>query len=403
MYKKQMEEVKLKWEVTSPENTIAGGWLIYTTGVILIILISRFMNTLRKLYFSNSRIAPANTPRCLNNSVKSSSQSQLGSSCIISDSDLKTLIDNLDGRLNDGTEKWENVIEKSSSLLSYSAKCCKPKDGPLKYISVTVFEDCSAQLLKDFYMDNNYRQQWDNTLIEQNLLQADEGNGVEIGRLIKKFPLLTAREYVLAWRLWEKGEDTYYCISKECEHPLAPRQKKYVRVKYLRSGWMIRKVPGRNACEIRMMHQEDAGLNPDMAKLAFAKGIWRYISKMNNALRQYSAINNLQKSSAVNAIDFVQKVPSAVGNVDSSNAVTRREMSAESSDSPQVSQLNNRRSSKRLSNKLITNSLILLGGVICLSRGRPNLGAKVAMSYILSKLAKRGPLSQKACFGTTVS
>lgn len=49
------------------------------------------------------------------------------SSCIISDSDLKTLIDNLDGRLNDGTEKWENVIEKSSSLLSYSAKCCKPK------------------------------------------------------------------------------------------------------------------------------------------------------------------------------------------------------------------------------------------------------------------------------------
>lgn len=81
-------------------------------------------------------------------------------------------------------------------------------------MSVTVFEDCSAQLLKDFYMDNNYREQWDNSLIEQSILQVDEGNGVEIGRLIKKFPLLTAREYVLAWRLWEKGEDTYYCISK---------------------------------------------------------------------------------------------------------------------------------------------------------------------------------------------
>ncbi|KAK1375867.1 START domain-containing protein [Heracleum sosnowskyi] len=398
-----MEEEKLKWEVTSPENTIAGGWLIYTSGVILIILISRLINTLRKLYFSNSQIAPAQPPSRLNSSVKSSSQSQLGSSCIISDADLKTLIDNLDGRLNDGTEKWENVIEKSSSLLSYSAKCCKPKDGPLKYMSVTVFEDCSAQLLKDFYMDNSYREQWDNTVIEQNLLQVGEGNGVEIGRLIKKFPLLTAREYVLAWRLWETGEDTYYCISKECEHPLAPRQKKYVRVRFLRSGWMIRKVPGRNACEIRMMHQEDAGLNPDMAKLAFAKGIWRYISKMNDALRKYSAINNLQMRSAVNENDFVQKVPSVVGTVDSLNALAHRELSAERSDSPQASQPNNRRSSRRPSNKLITNSLILLGGVICLSRGRPNLGAKVAMSYILTKLAKRGPLSQKACFSTTVS
>ncbi|KAL8113599.1 uncharacterized protein LOC141664247 isoform X2 [Apium graveolens] len=357
MYKTQMEEEKLKLQVTSQENRIAGGWLTYTTAVILIILIYRFIIAIQKLYFSNSRIAPAQPPLRSNDSVKSSSQSQLGSSCIISDSDLKNLIDNLDGRLNDGTEKWENVIEKSSSLLSYSAKCCKSKVG--------------------------------------------EGNGVEIGRLIKKFPLLTAREYVLAWRLWEKGEDTYYCISKECEHPLAPRQKKYVRVRFLRSGWMIRKVPGRNACEIRMMHQEDAGLNPDMAKLAFAKGIWRYICKMNDALRRYSAINNLQMSSAVNA--NVRKVPSAVGTVDSPNALPHRELSA--SDSPQVHKLNRKCSgpSGRPSNKLITNSLILLGGVICLSRGRPNLGAKVAMSYILTKLAKRGPLSQKACFSTTVS
>lgn len=67
-------------------------------------------------------------------------------------------------------------------------------------------------------------------------------------------------------------------------------------------------VPGRNACEIRMIHQEDAGLNPDMAKLAFAKGIWRYITKMDDALRKYSVINNIQISSAVNGNDFVQKV-----------------------------------------------------------------------------------------------
>lgn len=38
-----------------------------------------------------------------------------------------------------------------------------------------------------------------------------------------------------------------------------------------------------------MVHQEDAGLNVEMAKLAFAKGIWSYVSKMNSALREYSS------------------------------------------------------------------------------------------------------------------
>ncbi|CAA0833472.1 Polyketide cyclase/dehydrase and lipid transport superfamily protein, partial [Striga hermonthica] len=48
-------------------------------------------------------------------------------------------------------------------------------------------------------------------------------------------------------------------------------------------------VPGRYACEIKMVHQEDAGLNVEMAKVAFAKGIWNYVRKMDDALRKYSA------------------------------------------------------------------------------------------------------------------
>lgn len=44
----------------------------------------------------------------------------------ISDTDLKSLLDNLDGRINEN-EKWERVVEKSNDYLSYSAKCCKPK------------------------------------------------------------------------------------------------------------------------------------------------------------------------------------------------------------------------------------------------------------------------------------
>lgn len=70
-------------------------------------------------------------------------------------------------------------------------------------------------------------------------------------------------------------------------------------------------VPGRNACEIKMVHQEDAGLNVEMAKLAFAKGIWSYMSKMNDALRKYTTIDHLQPSSTVNAIGLFQEVRDA--------------------------------------------------------------------------------------------
>ncbi|KAI3665313.1 hypothetical protein L6452_43937 [Arctium lappa] len=68
------------------------------------------------------------------------------------------------------------------------------------------------------------------TVEDIQLLQMDESNGTEIGRTIKKFPLLTPREYILAWRLCKGIYRNFYCYCKECDHHLAPRQKKYVRV-----------------------------------------------------------------------------------------------------------------------------------------------------------------------------
>ncbi|QHO09281.1 Homeobox/lipid-binding domain protein [Arachis hypogaea] len=44
-------------------------------------------------------------------------------------------------------------------------------------------------------MDNDYRKQWDKTVFEYNQLQAYESKGVEVGRTVKKFPLLRPREY----------------------------------------------------------------------------------------------------------------------------------------------------------------------------------------------------------------
>lgn len=43
----------------------------------------------------------------------------------------------------------------------------------------------------------------------------------------------------------------------------------------------------------------------------------------------------------------------------------------------------------RSSKKWIANGLLLLGGVVCLSRGRSTIGTQVAIACILKKLMKR--------------
>ncbi|KAK9099662.1 hypothetical protein Scep_023092 [Stephania cephalantha] len=313
---------------------------------------------------------------------------------IVSDADLKTLVANLEGKF-DGEEKWENVIDKRNGLLSYTAKCCKPKDGPLKYLSSTVFENCSTELLRDFYMDNDYRQQWDKTLVKHEQLQIDEFSGTEIGRTIKKFPLLTPREYVLAWRLWEGEDKTFYCFIKECEHALFPQQKKYVRVRYFRSGWRIRKVPGRDACEIKMVHQEDAGLNVELAKLVFAKGIWSYVCKMDAALRKYNSSSQNALAPHASAVTFMQKVPPEVEIENNTIPLSLVE------GTQAIGENKGKKFLRRPSKKVITNSLIIIG-VLCLSHGKFSLVAKVAMAGVLKKLSKRGASSSNKVGSSSV-
>ena len=89
------------------------------------------------------------------------------------------------------------------------------QDGrPIQYLSTSVFRNCSPKQLLDFYMDNNYRMQWDNTFREFEQLDVSELNGQEIGRFIRRFPFIRPREYVMAWRLWEGDDGSYYYFAK---------------------------------------------------------------------------------------------------------------------------------------------------------------------------------------------
>lgn len=66
-------------------------------------------------------------------------------------------------------------------------------------------------------------------------------------------------------------------------------------------------VPGRNACEISMIHQEDLCMQREMAKMAFNRGIWSYVKKMDTNLRKF-AVQGDQFCQGQNAVTFAHKV-----------------------------------------------------------------------------------------------
>ncbi|XP_062223349.1 uncharacterized protein LOC133922159 [Phragmites australis] len=307
---------------------------------------------------------------------------------LVTEDDLRQLVSSLGvGAREPEKEGWEHVITRGNDAVSYRTWCDKPTDGPPKYLSITTYERCSTELLRDFYMDNEYRMEWDNTVTKHEQLQYDENSGVEVGRTIKKFPLLTPREYILAWRVWEANEKSFYCFIKECEHPLAAQQRKFVRVRLLRSGWCIRKVPGRDACQITVLHHEDNGMNIEMAKLAFSKGIWSYICKMNDALRRYP--RHQSSSISIQTMQrLMKKFPQDLETAMDASRGPPRDTTVPSTETARTSPCN--LPGKKSSRQMIASGLLLVGSIVCLSRGRSNLGAQLAMAFFLKKAFKQG-------------
>ncbi|KAK9022473.1 hypothetical protein V6N11_002733 [Hibiscus sabdariffa] len=254
---------------------------------LLLILFFRLSKKVYSKFFHPSSSSTLRLPSPSSSGSPIDSQARIPE--IISDLDLKFLVDNLDEKLNED-EKWENVINKKTDFLSYNAKCCRPK----------------ASKILNF-----------------------------LGRGIKG----------------NKGS-----------------------------------VPGRDASEIRMFHQEDAGLNVERAKLAFAKGIWSYVCKMDNALRKYSAINSPLTTPSVLSATLIQKVPPEL------DMISGNTLPAVSASMATLEPVNDESREKKLSRipskKTVAKSLLVAGGVICLSRGHTGLGAKVAIAFILTKLRK---------------
>lgn len=103
---------------------------------------------------------------------------------------------------------------------------CWQDGSPTEYKSWTRFYGCTAQRLCAFYLDCEHLASWETMVKSYASLEFDAQTGHEVGRMVKKYPLCSPREYVLAWRVWRGPSDgptaTYYCVTQvSSSHGLA--------------------------------------------------------------------------------------------------------------------------------------------------------------------------------------
>eukprot|EP00850_Spirogloea_muscicola_P008667 SM000047S16806 [mRNA] locus=s47:69421:71980:+ [translate_table: standard] len=215
----------------------------------------------------------------------------------VTTADLHTFLARLDGLDGGGsaslTEK--RAVEKATAEVAYWA-CYN--DGPgsqaTEYVSQTVIEGCSAELMRNFFLDDNFRYAWDDARTESNIIEDWDAGAYQVVHWVRKFPFfLKSREYVIGRRLWLAEDGTAYCVSKHTEHPSLPRRSTPYRVDSF--FWRIRSISSRDgdeskrACEITNVHQEDSGIARSVARRGAVLGMWRHVLKLHQGVLKYAA------------------------------------------------------------------------------------------------------------------
>ncbi|CAI5489980.1 unnamed protein product [Closterium sp. Naga37s-1] len=137
---------------------------------------------------------------------------------------------------------WRQTLSRKTDRLSCRAWSRDPPDGgPTVYRCHMVIRECSAEAARDFFLDEDYRAEWDDTRAQgSQMLEEWDPRGECVARWVRKFPFfLRDREYVVARRVWSLRSHTYHCISKLTTHPSAPPRANLLRVSALTSKWRV--------------------------------------------------------------------------------------------------------------------------------------------------------------------
>lgn len=121
-------------------------------------------------------------------------------------------------------------------------------------------------------------------------------------------------------------------------------------------------------------------MHREMAKMAFRRGIWSFIQKMDLHLRQY-AKHQSHFDQGVNAVSLAHKVPLAMKETFPTNELV-----------PEVveqivtqASTSGRPVSKSQSKRRLARGLLLLGGALFFTQGSASLGAKIAAVCIVNR------------------
>ncbi|CAN0922749.1 StAR-related lipid transfer protein 7, mitochondrial [Linum grandiflorum] len=195
--------------------------------------------------------------------------------------------------MRDGGPAWIQMMDRSTTGMTYQAWRRDAKNGPPQYRTRTVFEDASPEIVRDFFWDDEFRPQWDDMLASAATVDECLITGSMVVHWLRKFPFFCSdREYTIGRRIWESGR-SYYCVTKGVPYPSIPRRDKPRRVDLYYSSWFIRAVESRRgdgqltACEVVLFHYEDMGIPWEISKLGIRQGMWASVKKIEPGLLAY--------------------------------------------------------------------------------------------------------------------
>uniref|UniRef100_A0A7N0UGD7 START domain-containing protein n=1 Tax=Kalanchoe fedtschenkoi TaxID=63787 RepID=A0A7N0UGD7_KALFE len=223
------------------------------------------------------------------NDASSSKAIVENSSSLVNERDLEHLSRLVE--VTDGGPAWIQMMDRSTSTMSYQAWRRDPETGPPQYRSRTYFEDATPEMVRDLFWDDEFRAKWDDMLIEAVTLDECPTTGTMQVKWTRKFPFFCSdREYIIGRRIWECGK-AYYCVTKGIPNSI-PRFSKPRRVDLYYSSWFIRAAESKRdgqltACEVLLFHHEDMGIPYEIAKLGIRQGMWGAVKKIEPGLRAY--------------------------------------------------------------------------------------------------------------------
>ncbi|CAH9077254.1 unnamed protein product [Cuscuta epithymum] len=187
---------------------------------------------------------------------------------------------------------WVKVLERSDTNIRFKGHRRNSKKGHLMYRTITIHEDITPEILRDFYWDDEFRSNWDAMHFKSDLLEECKETGAMLVHWIRKFPVVACyRDYTIARRIWQLG-DSYYCICKGVPCTYITRRENAKKVDEFWSSWRIQPAKSErdgqlSASEITLFHYEDMGMPRGIAKFGVENGMWGTVKRIDPGLRAY--------------------------------------------------------------------------------------------------------------------